>query len=131
MKRLAFSIIGLIGACGLSAFIALISFGVVAGLSVALAPEASFKLVAPLACPNGTLDYQEYQASYNRPGESQFKVDCVSADGTRNDITWQTLGYVTALSYLACFVPLCIPLGLVGFTAPLFLARLTRAIRSE
>ena len=126
MKRLAFSIIGLRLACGLSAFIALVSFGAVEGVVVAFNPEASFKFVAPLACPNGTLDYQQYHASYNQPGENQFKVDCVSTDGTRKDITLQALGYVTALSYLACFVPLCIPLGLIGFIAPLFLARLTK-----
>lgn len=83
MKRLALPIIGLVSSCGLSAFIALVSFGVVAGLAVAFAPEASFKLVAPLACPQGT----------------------------RQDVTLQALGYVTALSYLACFVPLCIPPG--------------------
>ena len=126
MKRLVFPIIGLVIAFILSIFIALVSFGGVAGVAVALNPEASFKFVAPLACPNGTLDYQQYQASYNQPGESQFKVDCVSAGGIRKDITLQALGYVTALSYLACFVPLFILLGLIGFLAPLFLARLTK-----
>lgn len=128
MKRLAFSIIGLIIAWCLAAFMALTSFGVVAGLTVAFAPEESFKLVAPLVCPDGTLDYQEYHASYNRPGENEFNVGCIYADGTRQDITLQALGYVTALSYLACFVPLCLPLGLIGFITPLFLARLVKKI---
>jgi ABC-type antimicrobial peptide transport system permease subunit len=126
VKRLAPSIIGLVIAFGLSVFIALVSSGGVAGVVFASNPEAIFKLAAPLACPNGTLDYQQYHASYNPPGQYQFNVDCVAADGTRKDISLQAIVYVLALIFLACFVLLGIPLGLIGFIAPLLLARLKK-----
>jgi hypothetical protein len=126
MKRFVPQIIGILLACCLSTFIAATSFAGLYGETVAFSPEKSFNLVAPLACPKGTLDSKEYRASYGRPGVSDSGVYCVSADGTRTDVTLLADGYLVALSYLACFVPLCIPLGLIGLFAPLFLARSTK-----
>jgi hypothetical protein len=126
MKRFVLQIIGILLACCLSSFFAPISIAVLPAAALAFSPEKSFNLVAPLACTKGTLDSQEYHASYGRPGQSDRGVYCVSADGTRTDVTLLADSYLVALSYLACFVPLCIPLGLIGLFAPLFLARSTK-----
>ncbi|MBI3162362.1 MAG: hypothetical protein HYZ23_07615 [Chloroflexi bacterium] len=116
-------IIGIIIVCMVSTFIALVSFGGIAGVAIAADTEKIFKMTAPLACPNGVLEYEEYTASYHRPGESGFFVECVASDGTRTDITGQTLLYSLLGFYLACFLPLCIPGGLVALIVPLFFLR--------
>jgi hypothetical protein len=116
-------IIGLVIVCAVSTFIALVSFGGIAGVAIASSTEQIFQLTAPLACPNGTLKYEEYTASYNRPGESNFYVECVASDGTSTDITLQVIGYALLGFYLACFLPLCIPGGLVAIVVPLFFLR--------
>ena len=116
-------IIGIIIVCVISTFIALVSFGGIAGVAIAVNTEQMFQLTAPLSCPSGTMEYEEYTASYNRPGESQFNVYCVASDGTRADITLQSIGYALLGFYLACFLPLCIPGGLVAIIVPLFFLR--------
>jgi len=116
-------IIGLIIVCVISTFIALVSFGGIAGVAIAANTKQIFQLTAPLSCPNGKVEYQEYTASYNRPGESQFYVECVASDGTRTDITLQSIGYALLGFYLACFLPLCIPGGLLAIIVPLFFLR--------
>ena len=116
-------IIGIIIVCVISTFIALVSFGGIAGVTIAAKPEQMFQYTAPLTCPNGTMEYEEYTASYNRPGESQFNVNCVASDGTRTDITLQSIGYALLGFYLACFLPLCIPGGLAAIIVPLFFLR--------
>jgi hypothetical protein len=113
-------IIGIVIVCMFASFTALVSFGGIAGVSMASDPEAIFKYAAPLTCPNGTVEYEEYTASYNRPGESNFFVECVASDGTRTDITLQSIGYSLVGFYLACFLPLCIPGGLMAVIVPLF-----------
>jgi hypothetical protein len=125
VKRLAPSITGLISAWGLSAPIALIPFFVFAMVAITMYSEASFKFVAPLACPNGTFSYRQLTGTYNRPGQfSGWNVECVSADGTRKDILLRVIGYLLALIYMACFVPMFIALGLIGFIKPPYLAGL-------
>ena len=116
-------IIGIIIVCMVSSFIALVSFGGIAGVTIAANPEKIFQYTAPLACPNGTVKYDEYTASYNRPGESNFNVTCVAADGTSTDVSLQAIGYALLGFYLACFLPLCIPGGLVAVIVPLFFLR--------
>ena len=116
-------IIGIIIVCAVSTFIALVSFGGIAGVTMASMPEQIFQYVAPLTCPNGTVEYEEYTASYNRPGESQFNIECVASDGTRTDISLASIGYALLGFYLACFLPLCIPGGLVAVIIPLFFLR--------
>jgi hypothetical protein len=116
-------IIGILIVCMISTFIALVSFGGIAGVTMASSPEKVFQYVAPLSCPNGTMKYEEYTASYNRPGESNFYVECVAADGSTTDITLQSIGYSLLGFYLACFLPLCIPGGLVAIIIPLFFLR--------
>jgi hypothetical protein len=116
-------IIGIIIVCMVSSFIALVSFGGIAGVTMASSPDQIFHLTAPLSCPNGTVEFEEYTASYNRPSESNFNVNCVAPDGTSTDITLQSIGYALAGFYLACFLPLCIPGGLVAIIVPLFFLR--------
>ncbi len=116
-------IILLVIVCTVSTFIALTSFGGIAGVAIASDPEAMFKYTAPLTCPNGTVDFQEYHTTYNEPGENNFFVDCVTADGNRNDVTLPAIGYSLLGFYLACFLPLCIPGGILAFIVPLFFLR--------
>jgi hypothetical protein len=116
-------IIGIIIVCAMSGFIALVSFGGIAGVGMASNTEQIFQLVAPLSCPSGTVNYEEYTASYNRPGESNFYVECVTADGTSTDITLPSIGYALLGFYLACFLPLCVPGGLAAIIIPLFFLR--------
>jgi hypothetical protein len=116
-------IIGIVMVCMMSGFVALVSFGGIAGVTMASSPNQVFQFVAPLSCPNGTVDYEEYKATYNQPGESNIYIDCVAADGTRSDITLQSIGYALLGFYLACFLPLCIPGGLVAIIVPLFFLR--------
>jgi len=116
-------IIGIAIVCMVSSFIALVSFGGIAGVTIASNPQQIFELVAPLSCPNGTMNYEEYTASYNRPGESNFFVECVAADGSTTDITLPSIGYSLLGFYLACFLPLCIPGGAAAIIIPLFFLR--------
>ena len=116
-------IIGLLIVCCASAFIALVSFGGIAGVAMASKPESIFQYVAPLTCPNGTVKYEEYTASYNQPGEKNINIDCVAADGTSTDITTASIGYSLLGFYLACFLPLCIPGGILALIIPLFFLR--------
>jgi hypothetical protein len=116
-------IIGIIIVCAISSFIALVSFGGIAGVAMASNTAQIFELVAPLSCPNGTMQYEEYTASYHRPGESGFYVECVASDGTSTDITMQSIGYSLLGFYLACFLPLCLPGGLAAIIVPLFFLR--------
>lgn len=116
-------IIGLLIVCCMSAFIALISFGGIAGVVIGVKPEESLLFAAKYACPNGEVDYQESHASYNRPGENNIRIECVAPDGSRADITLAAIGYSLLGIYLACFVPLCIPSGFVALIVPLFFFR--------
>jgi hypothetical protein len=116
-------IIGIFIVCMISSFIALVSFGGIAGVSMASKPEQIFQLVAPLSCPSGTVKYEEYTASYNRPGESNFYVECVDSGGTSTDITLSSIGYALLGFYLACFLPMCVPGGLIAIIVPLFFLR--------
>lgn len=117
---------GLIIVCVASTFIALISFGAIGGLAIASAPEQTFQFVAPVTCPNGTVEYSEFTASYHRPGERGIVVECVQSDGARTDITGTSIFYALVAFYLACFLPLCIPGGLVALIFPTFFLRFRR-----
>jgi hypothetical protein len=116
-------IIGIVIVCAISTFVALVSFGGIAGVAMASNTEQIFGLVAPLSCPDGTMKYEQYTASYHRPGESGFYVECVAADGTTTDITGQSIGYSLLGFYLACFLPICIPGGLAAIIVPMFFLR--------
>ncbi|MBI3153623.1 MAG: hypothetical protein HYZ21_15940 [Chloroflexi bacterium] len=120
---LAGQILGLLIVCVASAFIALVSFGAIGGVTIASAPEETFQYIAPLTCPDGKMEYQQYRASYNRPGETSIIVECVTADGTRTDITGSSILYALVGFYLACFLPLCIPGGLLAIVIPMFFLR--------
>jgi len=116
-------VIGLLIVCFASSFIALVSFGAIGGVTMATAPEQTFQYAAPYTCPDGTMEVQKFQASYHRPGEYSIIVECVAADGSRSDITGASIGYALAGFYLACFLPLCIPGGLLAIIIPMFFLR--------
>jgi len=115
--------IGVVIVCSISGFIALVSFGGIAGVTLASKPERIFQLVKPLSCPNGTVRYEEFTASYNQPGESNIYVECVASDGTSTDITLPSIGYALLGFYLACFLPLCVPGGVAAVIIPIFFFR--------
>jgi hypothetical protein len=116
-------IIALIIVCCMSTFIALISFGGIAGVVIGTKPKESLLYAAKYACPNGKVDYQESHASYNRPGENNIAIECVAPDGSRTDITFTAIGYSLLGIYLACFLPMCIPGGFLALIIPLFFLR--------
>jgi hypothetical protein len=126
-NRLTGVIIGqialLVIVCTVSTFVALTAFGGIAGVAIASSPETIFEYAAPLTCPNGTVEFQEYHATYNEPGENNFFIDCVAADGTRTDVTLPSIGYSLLGFYLACFLPMCIPGGFLAIIVPLFFLR--------
>lgn len=119
-------IIGLIIVCSISGFLALTTFGAVGGVSIAAYPEPTFKLFAPILCPDGgtELRYRSERYSYHEPGESTPFVECVQADGTVvKDVTGTAIVVALAGSFLACFLPLCIPGGLIALIVPPILLR--------
>ncbi|HRQ24234.1 MAG TPA: hypothetical protein PLF42_12475 [Anaerolineales bacterium] len=118
-------IILLVIVCSISGFVALTTFGAVGGVSIAAAPETTFKLFAPILCDEGTeLQYRSERYSYHEPGESTPFVECIAPDGTVvKDVTGIAILVSMAASYLACFLPLCIPGGILALVIPPFLLR--------
>lgn len=118
-------IILLIMVCAISGFVAFTTFGAVGGVSIAAAPESTFKLFAPILCDEGTeMQYREERYSYHRPGESTPFVECVASDGTVvKDVTGSAIGISLAASFLACFLPLFVPGALLAFIVPPILLR--------
>lgn len=112
-------LIGLLVVCGFAGFFALISFGAVGGVSMGVSPEPTFKMVEGVVCPEGsTLEYSESRYSYHEPGEAEPHVECVSANGDRSDVTLPAIGAVLGGAFLLCFLPICIPGGLLVLVLP-------------
>lgn len=121
---LLIQLLALVAVCGASAFLALISFGALGGLSIALAPRSAFQMVEGVVCPAGSsIDYYEQKYSYHRPGESEPHVECVAPDGSRTDVTLKAIAAVLAGSFLVCFLPVALPGALLALVFPLFLRR--------
>lgn len=122
---LAGQIIGLIIVCAISGFIALTTFGGFAGVSMAAYPEQTFKLFAPILCDSGTeLQYRSERYSYHEPGESTPFVECIASDGSVvKDVTGTAILVSIIGSFLACFLPLCIPGGAIALIVPPMLLR--------
>jgi hypothetical protein len=123
---LAGQIIGLIIVCSISSFLALTTFGGVAGVSMAAYPEQTFKLFAPILCTDGgtELRYRSERYSYHEPGESAPFVECIAHDGTVvKDVTGTAIIVSLIGSFLACLLPLCIPGGLIALIVPPILLR--------
>lgn len=116
-------IIGLVIVCVISTFIALVSFGGIAGVVIGSKPTETLQFFAPYACSDGEVKYDEWTASYNRPGETNFFLTCAHSDGTSEDVTLQTIGISLLAFYLACFLPMCIPGGFLAIIVPLFFLR--------
>jgi hypothetical protein len=118
-------IILLVIVCSISGFVALTTFGAVGGVSIATAPEPTFKLFAPILCDEGTeLQYRSERFSYHEPGESTPFVECIAPDGTVvKDVTGTAILVSMVASFLVCFLPLCIPGGILALVIPPFLLR--------
>lgn len=118
-------VILLVIVCLISGFTALTTFGTVGGVSIATAPETTFKLFAPVLCERGTeLQYRSERYSYQRPGESTPFVECIAPDGTVvKDVTGTAFLLSMVASFLACFLPLCIPGGILALVIPPFVLR--------
>lgn len=118
-------IIGLVIVCSISGFIALTTFGGVAGVSIAAYPEQTFTLFAPVLCTGDTeLQYRSERYSYHEPGESTPFVECIDSSGNVvKDVTGMAIVVSLAGSFLACFLPLCIPGGVLALIIPPFLLR--------
>jgi hypothetical protein len=114
-------LLGFLVVCSCAGFFALISFGVIGGVSMGLSPESTFKLVEGVVCPEGsTVEYYEKKHSYHEPGEAEPHVECVSADGEHSDVTLPAIGSVLGGSFLLCFLPICLPGGLLVLILPPF-----------
>lgn len=121
---LLIQLLALAAVCGAATFLALVSFGALGGVSMAVAPRPVFQLVEGVVCPAGSsIDYYEQRYSYHRPGESEPHVECVAPDGSRTDVTFKAIGAVLAGSFLVCFLPVALPGALLALVFPLFLRR--------
>ena len=116
----AAQVIALVIVCVASSFIALTTFGAVGGVGIAAYPEPVFTALAPILCTDGTqLQYREERYSYQRPGESTPFVECVDSGGNVvADVTGTAIAAALAASYLACFLPLCVPGGALALIIP-------------
>jgi hypothetical protein len=118
-------------ACISAGGLALISGGGLGGVAIGLAPESMFGLLGDYICPEGTaLKYEEWHASYNRPGESQFSLQCVGQNGESKDATLPAVLSVMGLGFLVVFVPaflvVYIPLGLLALILIALIGRKNR-----
>ena len=123
VKRLSIHLVVQIGVLvvigAMAGFCALISMGGIGGTAMGVAPEFSFGLVEAIVCPEGTLDVYSEQQSYHRPGESEPHVECVSADGSREDVLipaiLAVLGSTFAIAFVVFFVPVFLPLAVLAW----------------
>jgi hypothetical protein len=105
-----------------------IGCGACGGVSMAVAPDATFAAVGPLVCSGDSrVKYSSSHESYQRPGQSTPHIECVGR-GRRADVT--AVAVLTVLAALFCcfFVLLAVPLGWVGWVAP---PRILAAIRAR
>lgn len=112
-------LLGLLVVCGCAGFFSLTTFGALGGVSMGVSPEPTFKLVEGVVCPEGsTVEYYEKHYSYHEPGEAEPHVECISTNGDRSDVTLPAIGVVLGGSFLLCFLPICIPGGLLALILP-------------
>lgn len=103
-----------------AALMALILAGALGGVAIGVAPQATFGLVKGVLCLPGTeLRYSSVQRSYHQPGESEPQLECVWPDGRSQDVLLRGIVAVLGLAFLssfaAVFVPVFVPLSLLGF----------------
>jgi hypothetical protein len=73
-----------------------------------------------MVCPEGSqLQYELNQRSYNRPGEYELDLYCVTPDGGRQNALAEGLLSMLGLSFAVTFIPLLLicfaVLGLIAF----------------
>ena len=98
---------------------ALIAMGTVGGVAMGVAPEFTFGLVADYVCPEGELEYYAVERSYHEPGASEPHVDCITADGAKEDVLLPAilavLGGTFLGSFLIVFVPVFLILAIIAY----------------
>ena len=107
---------------GLAGFASLILGGALGGVAMGVAPEPTFRLTEGLLCADDArLEYFSIRRSYHRPGESEPHVECVAADGTRQDVLLKAILVVLLIAFAAAFtsvfVILLIPFSLAAYCA--------------
>ena len=113
-KRLGLILGSLVLAAGIAGFIALILFGMIGGVAMGVAPQATFGLAAPLLCPAGSaMEYHSVVRSYHRPGESEPHLECVATNGERNDVLGNAIVLVLAGVFVAVFLTVLLPLAVL------------------
>ncbi len=86
--------------------------------------EPSVRQVSGYICPAGTeVNIYSVRRSYHEPGESEQVVECISPDGSVQDVTGRALGITVGGSFVAGFLLCCIPLSLGTLLIALYLAR--------
>ncbi len=107
-----------------TAFITAITVASMALAFAAVLIEPMVYQLESVICPEGTtVSYYSVRYIYHEPGESEPHVECVSPDGSVQDVTgaalFKTLGITFAGSFLVC----CIPISLGTLLLALFLGR--------
>lgn len=122
--HLGVQILMLITACCCALNLALPMAGMIGGMSAVVAPEPLFDLVEPLVCSDGsTLEYEMNQRSYNRPGEYELELYCVSSDGARQNVLAEGLLGMLGAAFAVFFIPLLIITFLVLAVPAFFIVR--------
>jgi hypothetical protein len=111
-------------ACFCALTLALPLAGMIGGVSAVVAPEPVFDLVEPMVCPEGArLEYELNQRSYNRPGEYELDLYCVSPGGERQNALAEGLLSMLGLSFAVTFIPLLLLSFAVLGVAAFFVVR--------
>jgi hypothetical protein len=111
-------------ACFCAVNLALPIAGVIGGVSAVAAPEPFFDLFEPLVCPDGArLEHELNQYRYNRPGEYELDLYCVSPDGARQSAMAEGLLSMLGATFVVIFIPLLILAFLVLGIPAFFVVR--------
>lgn len=118
--HIAVQLLMLITACFCALNLALPLAGIIGGVSTVVAPEPVFDLLEPVVCPGDSrLEHELNQRSYNRPGEYELDLYCVSPDGGRESALAEgllsMLGAAFAVFFLPMFVLTFLVLGVPAF----------------
>lgn len=107
---------GALLAIPIAGLLAMFFFSQVQDIIVWTSPEQSIEWVAPITCPRGNLEFHPSSSADERDVTIHCQIPMPV--GTRTDVTLQTIGYLTLLSYLACFLPLLLVLEAIVFSLP-------------
>ncbi len=125
-NTLIFQILALVVVGSAAGFLAIVLFGAIGGVAVAVTPEFSFGLVKDVICPDGELEYYAVQRSYHEPGESEPHLECVENNEVHTNVLLPGIGSVLGLSFLAVFLLVFCPGALIALIVPPMVLRAVR-----